>query len=76
MHPHTDTITLASSDQSHLFDGHMFYNSYVLFLFLVSPTCALPQSDQSQTLTLHSQALSIALLQMSLMLAFLFAIHI
>ena len=32
-----------------------------LLLFLVSPTCPLLRSDQSQALTLHSQALSITL---------------
>ena len=69
-------ITLASLDQSHLFDGHMFYDSHVLFLFLVTTMCALPQSDQSQTLTPCSQALTIASLWMSLMLTFLFVICI
>ena len=47
------TITLASLDWSHLFDGYMFYDSHVLFLFLVAPTCALLWSDQSWTLALH-----------------------
>ena len=74
--PHTITLALASLDQSHLFDGHMFYKSHVLFLFLVSPMCTLPRSDQSRTLTLHSQALSIASLWMSLMLSFLLTICI
>ena len=55
--PHT--ITLASSDQPCLFDGHMFYDSHVLFLFSVAPTCALLWSNQSQILTLCSQALTI-----------------
>ena len=70
------TITLTSSDLSCLFDGHMFYDSHVLLLFLVSPMCALPQSDQSWALTLHSQALTIASLRMSLMLTFLLTICI
>ena len=68
MHPHTDAIALVltSLDWSCLFDGHMFYNSHVLFLFLVSPMCALPQSNQSRTLALCSQALTIASLWISL----------
>ena len=76
MHPCTNAITLALSDKSHLFDGHMFSNSHVLFLFLVSPMCTLPWSNQSWALTLCGQALSIALLQMSLMLSFLLTICI
>ena len=87
MHPHIDatthnhtctctTIALTSYDQSHLFDGHMFYDSHILFLFLVSTMCAFLWSNQSWTLTPCSQALTIALLWMSLMLAILFAIHI
>ena len=53
-HPCTDATALASLDQSHLFDGHMFYDSHVLFLFLVSPMCTLLWSDQSWTLTMWS----------------------
>ena len=37
-----------------LFDGHMIYDSHV---FLVSPTCTLLRSDQSQALAPHGQAL-------------------
>ena len=43
-HLHT-TLTFASSDQPHLFDGQMFYNSHALFPFLVAqhvPSCAWP----------------------------------
>ena len=50
------TITLASSNRSHLFDGHMTYDSHV---FLVSPTCPLLRSDQSWALAPCGQALSI-----------------
>ena len=50
------TITLASLDRSRLFDGHMTYDS---LLFLVSPTCPLLWSDQSQALAPCGQALSI-----------------
>ena len=73
MHPHTNMTT---RDCTCLVDGHMFYNSHLLFLFLVSPMCALPWSNQSWTLALHGQALTIASLWMSLMLTFLFAICI
>ena len=76
MQLHTITLALISLDQSRLFDGYMFYDSHVLFLFLVTPTCTLPQSNQSQTLALHGQALTIASLWMSLMPTFLFAICI
>ena len=80
--PHTDvtacdrththmTIALASSDWSRLFDGHMISDSHVLLLFLVFPMCTLPQSDQSWALAPCSQALTIASLQMSLMLSLL-----
>ena len=44
-------------DQSCLFDGHMIYDSHVLLLFLVSPTCLLPWSNQSQALTPRGQVL-------------------
>ena len=43
---------------------------------LSSPTCTLLQPDQSQILTPRGQALTIASLQMSLVLAFLFTICI
>ena len=69
-------IALTSSDWSCLFDGHMFYDSHVSFLFLVSPTCTLPWSDQSWALAPHGQALTIASLWINLMLSFLLTIHI
>ena len=74
MWPHVITLTLASLDQPHLFDGHMLYNSHGLFI--VAPMCTLPWPNQSKILALCGQALTIALLWMSLMLTFLFTIRI
>ena len=71
MHPRTDVTTLALAQQLHLLHwtdltylmDTCFMIHMLLLLFLVSPMCALLWSC--------SQALSIASLQMSLMLAFM-----
>ena len=70
-----DTLTFASSDWPCLFDGHMINNPHVYsspFSYIMHP----PWPDQSQIITLCGQALTIASLQMSLVLAFLFTICI
>ena len=65
MHLHSDTITLARqshslhrTDLAYLMDIWLTIHMYLL-LFLVSLTCPLLWSNQSWTLTPHSQALSI-----------------
>ena len=54
------TIALASSDRSHLFDGHMTYDSHV-FTSILSVSNVPPPADQSQVLALRGQALFITL---------------
>ena len=54
------TIALALSDQSHLFDGHMTYDSHVFTSILSVSNVPLLRSDQSRGLAPRGQALSIA----------------
>ena len=70
-----DALTFASSDQPCLIDGHMMYDSHVYsspFSYFMHP----PVANQSWIIMPHGQALTIASLWMSLVLAFLFTICI
>ena len=57
-HNHTQSHSLHWTNLTHLMDTWFMIHMYLL-LFLVSPTCPLLQSDQSQALAPCSQALSI-----------------
>ena len=77
LRPHMTVLALAWhlhslhwTDLTYLMDTWFMIHMFLL-LFLVSPTCTLPWSDQSRALTLCSQALTIASLWMSLMLSLL-----
>ena len=70
---HVIALTLASLDQSHLFDGHMIYDSHV-FTSILSISNMPPPTVQPITSLCTTQ--SGTSLRMSLMLTFLFFIHI
>ena len=62
---------LHRTDLAYLMDTWFMIHMYLL-LFLVSPTCTLPQSDQSWALALRSQALHFGWALCSLLLLFIF----